>query len=131
MSNEPSEKLNYGTFNEDYSNSSCIVATNVSGGITFVSWYNIILLEHYPTNTTKLSGPRIFELDIGKLHQCQLEISNESITSRKRLLSLIQSKFRQSKHFTTFEKDSEQTLTSLMLKYNMVTKTGQLHSPAK
>ncbi|CAG8464754.1 6654_t:CDS:2, partial [Diversispora eburnea] len=76
--------------------------------------------------TTKLSGPRNFGLDIEKLHQCHLEISNESITSRKRPLSLIQSKSEQSKRFTTFGKDSEQTLTSLMLKHNIVTKTGQL-----
>ncbi|CAG8481590.1 2629_t:CDS:2 [Diversispora eburnea] len=47
------------------------------------------------------------EMKYGKLHQCQLEISNKSITSRKRPLSLIQSKSGQSKRFTAFGKDSE------------------------
>ncbi|CAG8434176.1 6692_t:CDS:2 [Diversispora eburnea] len=178
----PNESNNYSTrtFNEDYPNSSRIVATYVSGSITFVSWYNIISLGHYSTKVvmtqtnsiegrqcwipnnyivktemgkrklhceikytsnqrvkyfifwkensakwivyseksllnvgqkaTKLSGPQIFGLDIGKLHQFRLEISNKSITSRKRPLSLIQSKSGQSKHFTAFGKGSEQNL---------------------
>src|SRR5436190_24016960 len=38
------------TFNQDYPNSSHIIATYKSGSTSFVSWYNIISLGCYPKN---------------------------------------------------------------------------------
>lgn len=38
------------TFNQDYPNSPHIVAIYESGGITIISWYNVISLGHYPKN---------------------------------------------------------------------------------
>ena len=38
------------TFNQDYPNSPHIVAMYESGGITIISWYNVISLGHYPKN---------------------------------------------------------------------------------
>ena len=76
-------------------------------------------------NRSRLSGPRIFGLDIGKLHQHRLEVSTVPTASRKRPLSMIQSRSGQNKRFAAFGKDSEQELSSLITKYNMTTETGQ------
>ena len=76
-------------------------------------------------NRSRLSGPRIFGLDIGKLHQHRLEVSTVPTASRKRPLSMIQSSSGQNKRFAAFGKDSEQELSSLITKYNMTTETGQ------
>ncbi|GBB87928.1 hypothetical protein RclHR1_14410004 [Rhizophagus clarus] len=71
------------------------------------------------------SGPRVFGLDIGRLHQCRLKVSAISTTSKKRSLSIIQTKSRQNKQFATFGKESEQELLSLIAKHHKTTETGQ------
>jgi hypothetical protein len=38
------------TFNQDYPNSSHIIAIYESGGITIILWYNVISLGYYPKN---------------------------------------------------------------------------------
>lgn len=76
-------------------------------------------------NGSRLSGPRIFGLDIGKLHQCRLEVSTAPAASRKRPLSMIQSRSGQNKRFAAFGKDSEQEISSLITKHNMITESGQ------
>ncbi len=47
------------------------------------------------------------------------------MTSKKRPLSIIQTKSGQNKRFAAFGKDSEQELSSLIKKYRMITETGQ------
>src|SRR3954447_11719525 len=76
-------------------------------------------------NGSRLSGPRIFGLDIGKLHQCRLEVSTVPTASRKHPLFTIQSRSGQNKRFAAFGKDSEQELSSLITKHNMTAETGQ------
>ena len=73
-------------------------------------------------NRSRLSGPQIFGLDIEKLHQYRLEISTVLTASRKRPLSMIQSRSGQNKRFAAFGKDSEQELSSLL-----ITKYKYLH----
>ncbi|RHZ48529.1 hypothetical protein Glove_547g44 [Diversispora epigaea] len=87
----------------------------------------LLYLKKINQSTTRLSGPRIFGLDIEKLHQCRLEISNTSniSTSRKCPLSVVQSKSGQNKRFAFFGKDSEKDLSSLIMKHKMTTQTGQ------
>ncbi|GBB94813.1 hypothetical protein RclHR1_24190003 [Rhizophagus clarus] len=71
------------------------------------------------------SGPRVFGLDIGKLHQCRLKVSATPTTSKKRPLFVIQTKSGQNKRFAAFGKESEQELSSLIAKHHMTTETGQ------
>jgi hypothetical protein len=59
------------------------------------------------------------------LHQCRLEASTTPTASKKRPLSTIQTKSGQNKRFAAFGKDSEQELSSLIIKHRMTTKTGQ------
>ena len=58
-------------------------------------------------NRSRLSGPRIFGLDIEKLHQYRLEVFTVPTAFRKHPLSMIQFRSGQNKQFAAFGKDSE------------------------
>ncbi|CAG8769959.1 7586_t:CDS:2, partial [Funneliformis caledonium] len=76
-------------------------------------------LKEINQSETRLSGPQIFGLDIGVLHQYRLKTS--PTTSKKRPLSLIQTKSGQNKRLAAFGKDSERELSSLIKKHHMTT----------
>jgi len=59
------------------------------------------------------------------LHQCRLETFTTPASSKKRPLSIIQTKSGQNKRFAAFGKDSVQELSSLIKKHHMTTETGQ------
>jgi hypothetical protein len=59
------------------------------------------------------------------LHQCRLEAFTASATSKKRPLSIIQTKSGQNKRFAAFGKDCGKELSSLIKKHHMTTETGQ------
>jgi hypothetical protein len=50
LKNDLLDNFSTRTFNQDYPNSPHIVAIYESGGITIISWYNVISLGHYPKN---------------------------------------------------------------------------------
>ena len=59
------------------------------------------------------------------MHQCRLEAFTASATSKKRPLSIIQTKSGQNKRFAAFGKDCGKELSSLIKKHHMTTETDQ------
>ncbi|CAG8584513.1 10903_t:CDS:2, partial [Funneliformis mosseae] len=150
--NESHDYDRYSTriFNQDYPNSSHIVATYKSGDITFISWYNVISLEQYPINvmmTQKNSkngkqywipNDYVVETEFGyKKLYCEIKyISNQkirynifwkenntewSVYSERSTTGAVTAFLK----LAAFDKDSERELSSLIKKHYMTTVIDQ------
>ncbi|PKC03754.1 hypothetical protein RhiirA5_423286 [Rhizophagus irregularis] len=106
-----------------------IVKTEVSGWtLRCETKYTLNLKKH----STKLSGPRLFGLDIKQLYNFRLQIGSLPITTtatkvneRKRPLEDITSQSQQNKRINSFGCDIQKAVDELIIKHKLTNSSGQ------